>query len=64
MKTALVGLFKILPLIFGLGFLAPLISECLNALVVTRDLGLPNLAIGLIVGGAWGANTMRTGRWV
>lgn len=64
MKTAMIGLFKLLPLIFGLGFLGPLISECLSVLALTRDLGLPNLGIGLVVGGVWGANTIRTGRWV
>jgi hypothetical protein len=64
MKTALMGLFKIMPLIFGLGFVAPLISECLSAMAWSRDLGLPNLAIGLAIGGIWGAIAIKTGRWV
>lgn len=63
MIRAILGpLFRFMPFFFGIGFLAPLISE---VLVLTHlNLGAPPLVIGLIVGGAWGAFATWSGRWI
>ena len=58
------GLFAIGPLLFGLCFLAPLIAQSLEALQWTPPLGVPNLALGLAVGGALGLVATLRGRWV
>jgi hypothetical protein len=51
----LVGiLFRLGPLWFGLGFLAPVLAALLVALRVTPPLGLSPLFCGLIVGGVLG----------
>lgn len=58
------AIFSVGPLLFGLGFLAPLIAQSLQALAVTTPLGLPPLAIGLAVGGVLGLVATLRGRWV
>ena len=61
-RAVLGPLFRFMPLLFGIGFLAPLIREIL---VLTHlNLGAPPLMIGLVIGGAWGAIATRTGRWI
>jgi hypothetical protein len=64
MKAAILFIFKVLPLIFGLGFIAPLIAQTLPLLGVSNVLGAPALMIGLGVGGVWGAIATKTGRWI
>lgn len=64
MKAVLLGFLAMLPLIFGVGFIAPLIAQSLDIMTWSRELGLPNLAIGLVIGGVWGAITCKTGRWI
>ena len=54
MKAVIEKLLYFLPLIFGVGFLAPLTTEILQANGLA-PFGLPPLAAGLILGTAWGA---------
>lgn len=54
----------LLPLIFAFAFLAPVISQGMQALEITAPFGLSTLTFGLIVGGAWGLFAQLTGRWV
>ena len=54
----------LLPLIFAFAFLAPVISQGMQALEITAPFGLSTLTLGLIVGGAWGLFAQLTGRWV
>lgn len=63
MIRAILGpLFRFMPFLFGIGFLAPLIKE---VLVLTHaSFGVPPLVIGLVIGGAWGAFATRSGRWI
>jgi hypothetical protein len=64
MKSAILFLFKCLPLIMGLGFAAPLIGQSLIALGLPEIGGVSSVWIGLAIGGTWGAIATKTGRWV
>jgi hypothetical protein len=64
MKSALLLLFKCLPLIMGLGFVAPLIGQSLLALGVERLWSVPALYLGIAIGGIWGGVATKTGRWI
>lgn len=57
-------LAQILPLLFGVGFVAPLIAQVLQrALPGVVPAPWPIL-IGLVVGGVWGAFANVRGRWI
>ncbi len=53
-----------MPLLFGLGFLGPLFAQVLTMAGWTPPMGLPPLAIGMVVGGVWGGVATLTGRWL
>ena len=52
------------PLIFGLGFIAPLSAQIIDAMSWIPPFGLSSLTIGLIIGGALGMLAQFRGRWV
>ncbi|MEL7454003.1 MAG: hypothetical protein AAGJ50_11600 [Pseudomonadota bacterium] len=52
------------PLIFGIGFLAPLISQSIQAAGWTPPFGITPLLTGLVVGGALGVIAQFRGRWI
>ena len=56
--------FTLGPLIFGIGFLAPLIDQALRALGWPAPFGLTTLLFGLLVGGLLGVLATVRGRWV
>ena len=57
-------LLQVMPLIFGLGFIAPLIGQLLDrALPGAAQAQWPLLA-GLAIGGSWGALANLRGRWL
>ena len=64
MQAILKSLVWLLPLIFGVGFLAPVIAEGMTATGMEPPLGLGALAFGLLVGGVWGAFATLKGRWI
>ncbi len=64
MINILRGIFAIGPLIFGIGFLAPLIAQSMDALALSAPFGAANLAFGLAVGAVLGALATVRGRWV
>ena len=64
MQFVLKNILHFMPLIFGLGFLGPLISQILAMTGHGEVAGLPALAIGLTVGGLWGLFAQWRGRWV
>ena len=51
------------PLVFGLGFLAPLIAQTLTALDVSF-LGTSNLVVGIVIGGLLGLIAQFRGSWI
>lgn len=63
-QKALKAFAWFLPLIFGLAFLAPVIDQAMKAMGIAAPFGLSTLALGLIVGGAWGVFAQITGRWI
>ena len=52
------------PLIFGFGFLAPLIAQIIEAANWTLPFGLTPLTTGLILGGTLGLLAQVRGRWI
>ncbi len=64
MITLLRGVFAVGPLIFGVGFLAPLIAQSMDALALNAPFGVANLSFGLVVGASLGALATARGRWV
>jgi hypothetical protein len=61
----LVGLvLHYMPLIFGVGFLAPLIAQGIERAGLALPFGIAPLAAGLVIGGLWGAQAQFRGRWI
>lgn len=52
------------PLLFGVGFLAPLSSQIIKAAAWTPPFGLTPLMTGLILGGTLGLLAQIRGRWI
>jgi hypothetical protein len=50
--------------LFGVGFLAPLIAQSMDALEVPAPFGLSTIAFGLIVGPTAGLVAKLRGSWV
>lgn len=64
MQGAVQKLLAIMPFLFGIGFIAPLIAELMEAWHVPAPLGLSPIAVGLALGGAWGLYANIRGRWI
>lgn len=64
MQRILMGVFRIMPLLFGLGFLAPLLTQIIARAGWVPPAGLSPLVLGLAVGGAWGGFATLRGRWL
>lgn len=52
------------PLLFGIGFIAPLIAQAMDAASLSAPLGFSNIALGLVVGVCLGIIAKRRGTWV
>jgi len=52
------------PLLFGIGFLAPLIAQSLDAASISAPLGLSNVQFGLLIAIPMGTIAKLRGRWV
>ena len=57
-------IFYLGPLIFAFGFLAPLVSQSLQALNVSPPFGLSPLMAGLVVAAVLGGLAQWRGRWI
>ena len=64
MERAITLVMKLMPLLFALGFLVPVIAQGIERLGWTPPLGLSPLAVGLIIGGGWGLFAQLKGRWL
>jgi hypothetical protein len=51
------------PIVFGLLFLAPLIEQSMTAMHL-QLFAIPNLLLGLVIGGAWGLIAKLRGSWL
>ena len=52
------------PLLFGIGFVAPLIAQSMDATSMEAPAGLSSLQLGLLVGIVWGTIARFRGRWI
>jgi len=52
------------PLLFGIGFIAPLVAQSLDAASLAAPLGLSNIAFGLAVGVSLGTIARLRGTWL
>ncbi len=52
------------PVLFGIGFLAPLIAAIMTSIGIAAPFGLAEIQIGLIIGGTWGLIAKFGGRWI
>lgn len=64
MVQVIKAIFYFGPMLFGIGFLAPLSSQIIQAMGWTPPFGLSPLMTGLILGGAYGLIAQIRGRWV
>ena len=65
MLLKLIGLiFKFGPLVFGLGFMWPLITQVIVRAGVELPLGITPLIAGLVLGGGAGLLAQFRGSWV
>ena len=64
MQVVLKKVMSVMPFLFGIGFIAPLIDQTLAAWGLAAPLGMDRLAFGLAVGGSWGLVANLRGRWL
>ena len=64
MQAAVGKLFAVMPFLFGIGFIAPLIAQLMAAWDIAAPFGLERITFGLAVGGAWGLYANIRGRWL
>jgi hypothetical protein len=55
---------ELMPLWFGIGFIAPLTAEMIKAFGWQASLPVTPLVAGLILGIVWGGSTVVRGRWI
>ncbi|MEO9467684.1 hypothetical protein [Parasphingorhabdus sp.] len=64
MEAVVAKIFAFAPLMWGLGFLAPLTAQIINVAGWTTPMGLSPLAFGCILGGVWGLYAQIRGTWL
>ncbi|MBW8784743.1 MAG: hypothetical protein JF593_08890 [Novosphingobium sp.] len=64
MSGALQKLLAIMPFLFGIGFIAPLIAQVVQAWGMKLPGGISPIAFGLLLGGGWGLIANVRGRWL
>ena len=64
MRRILSSLFTIGPLLFGLGFVAPVTAALLHSFGITLPYSLNTLYAGLAVGLIWGLIATKRGSWL
>ena len=64
MQIAVRKFFELMPLFFGIGFIAPLIAQSMAALEIAAPFGLSGIGFGLLIGAPWGLYATLKGRWL
>lgn len=64
MELALRKLFYVMPFLFGIGFIAPLIAQTMAYWDIAAPLGMSRIPFGLLIGAPWGLYAMLRGRWI
>ena len=63
-QTAVQQLFRWMPFLFGIGFIAPLIAQTMAYWDVAAPFGASRIAFGLAIGVPWGLYAVLRGRWI
>ncbi len=64
LKAVLTPIFDWLPVLFGIGFLAPVIAAFMNVSGLHDPFGITAIYYGLGIGLTWGLVAKLTGRWI
>jgi hypothetical protein len=64
MSAVIRKFFSAMPLLFGIGFIAPLLAQTMTAWNLAPPLDLDPRLVGLAIGGAWGLYATIRGRWL
>ena len=64
MQAAVQQLFRWMPLLFGIGFIAPLVEQTMAVWDIGAPLGMSRIAFGLLIGAPWGLYAVLRGRWI
>ncbi|MEO6388935.1 MAG: hypothetical protein ABIT16_07760 [Croceibacterium sp.] len=64
MELALKKLFYVMPLLFGIGFIAPLIAQSMAYWDIVGPWGMSRIGFGLLIGAPWGLYAVLRGRWI
>lgn len=64
MQVAVEKLFAIMPFLFGIGFIAPLIAQGMAVWGWDAPSGMSAIMLGLLIGGSWGLYATIRGRWI
>ena len=64
MQAALKHVFHWLPLLFGVGFIAPLIAQTMAYWDIAAPFGMSRILFGLLIGAPWGLYAVIRGRWI
>ncbi|MEO0063356.1 MAG: hypothetical protein RLZZ08_1916 [Pseudomonadota bacterium] len=64
MEIALKKLFAVMPFLFGIGFIAPLIAQTMAAFHIEAPVGFSQIGFGLLIGAPWGLYATLRGRWL
>jgi hypothetical protein len=63
-EAAVAKLFKWMPFLFGIGFIAPVIAQTMAYWEVAAPFGLSRIVFGLLIGMPWGLYAVIRGRWI
>lgn len=64
MEIALKKLFYVMPFLFGIGFIAPLIAQTMAYWDIAAPFGMSRIVFGLLIGAPWGLYAVWRGRWI
>ena len=64
MELALKKLFYVMPFLFGIGFIAPLIAQTMAYWDIAAPFGMSRILFGLLIGAPWGLYAVWRGRWI
>lgn len=64
MEIALKKLFSVMPFLFGIGFIAPLIAQSMAYWDIAAPFGMSRVLFGLLIGAPWGLYATLRGRWI
>jgi hypothetical protein len=63
-QAAVQQLFRWMPLLFGIGFIAPVVAQTMAYWDLAAPFGMSRIAFGLAIGAPWGLYAVLRGRWV